>query len=316
MVPYVRPWFDAWVESAYGAAGFWSRHLPSEHFATAAATAPQLAALVADLLRRHPAVTQVIDLGAGDGAMLTGLDRFDLELVGVDLRPRPDGLDPRIRWVQDLWDVRLTDWTTGGATPLLAHGGPVLVVANEWLDDLPCPVVTRHPDGWRELVVDDEGSEQPGPRLNHAALDWADRWWPHGGRAEIGLTRDAAWRRVVGSVVARGGVALMIDYGHRLPDRPRTGTFTAYRDGRLVVPAPNGETNLTAHVAIDAVQAAGEEVGALTAWCGRQRDLPTPPRLPPETADPLLDLVRRSQEAAWTGTWGDHWWLVQYAPTL
>ena len=312
MVLYSRPWFDAWVESAYGPEGFWRRHQPEDHFATAATAGPQLASLVADLLAQHPAVTQVIDVGAGSGALLAGLTGFDVELVGIDLRPPAPGVPAPVRWVEDLWDVRIGEWTTGAAGSLLAEDGPVLIVAHEWLDDLPCPVVARHVDGWRELVVDDDGEEQPGPRLTGSALDWADRWWPHGGRAEIGTTRDQAWRRLVGAVVARGGCALMIDYGHELEGRPRSGSLAGYRDGRQVLPVPNGETNLTAHVAVDAVRAAGEQSGARTAWCGRQRDrLTGAPE--PALADPLGELVRRSQEIAYERRWGDQWWLVQYA---
>ena len=61
-----------------------------------------------------------------------------------------------------------------------------MIICCEWLDDLPCPVVARHADGWREVIINDDGMEQPGPRLESEELAWADRWWPGGERAEIG----------------------------------------------------------------------------------------------------------------------------------
>ena len=70
---------------------------------------------------------------------------------------------------------------------------PVMIICCEWLDDLPCPVVAQHADGWREVIINDFGLEQAGPRLESEELAWADRWWPGGERAEIGVTRDRAW---------------------------------------------------------------------------------------------------------------------------
>ena len=46
--PNARSWFDAWLESAYGADGFWRRHWPDEHFRTAVATSPLFAEAVAE----------------------------------------------------------------------------------------------------------------------------------------------------------------------------------------------------------------------------------------------------------------------------
>ncbi|NUS64884.1 MAG: hypothetical protein HOQ46_14715, partial [Saccharothrix sp.] len=116
-----------------------------------------------------------------------------------------------------------------------------LLVGHEWLDAVPCPVVTG-----------------PSPH------PWLDRWWPvgEGERAEIGEPRDAAWADAV-SRVARGA-ALAVDYGHvradRVAGRYATGTFAAYRGGRRVEPVFDGTCDLTAHVALDAcAEAAGGE---------------------------------------------------------
>ena len=315
--PKARSWFDTWLESAYGADGFWRHHWPEEHFRTAATTSPLLAeglAAVADRL----SVPAVVDVGAGRGELVAALGglRPQLRLAAIDLRPRPESLSPGVAWAEDLWDVRYARWTTGQAEAQLAGGDPVLVVVAEWLDDLPCPVVHREADGWHEIVVDEGGTERPGPRLADSALDWADRWWPTGRRAEIGLTRDRAWAALAAVVRRRRGGLLLIDYGHHRDSRPAEGSLTAFRDGRRVRPMPSTEINLTASVSLDAVRAAGEAAGLRTVLDARQdealsrlltRGLPD--------ADPLADLARRSERAVLGSAygWGTHRWLVQLA---
>jgi SAM-dependent MidA family methyltransferase len=256
-----------------------------------------------------------VDVGAGSGRLLVDLAaiRPDLQLVGIDLRTRPIDLPEQVEWAQDLWDVRYGCWTSGEAGTVFDQDGPVMIICCEWLDDLPCPVVARQADGWREVIISDDGMEQPGPRLESEELAWADRWWPGGERAEIGLTRDRAWAELVKLIKKRGGCALMIDYGHLRRRRPVTGSLAAYRDGRALEPVAVAGLNLTAHVAVDAVRAAGEAFGATTTFCGLQSEM-VPELLQVETyPDPLVDLGRRSRLAALSSqyVWGSHWWLLQ-----
>ena len=310
-----RSWFDAWVESAYGADGFWRVHSPDAHFRTAAASGPMIAQMLATLVDRHEGVGCVVDVGAGDGRLLEELAaiRPDLQLSGIDLRGRPTGLPDQVGWAQDLWDVRYGCWTTGEAAAALDRPEPVMIICCEWLDDLPCPVVAQHTDGWREVIITDSGLEQAGPRLESEELAWADRWWPGGERAEIGVTRDRAWAELIRLVRKRGGCALMIDYGHTAERRPVGGSLAAYRDGRALEPAVGTGANLTAHVAVDAVRTAGEALGATTTFCGLQSEV-VPELLQVDThPDPLVDLDRRSQYSALSSeyVWGSHWWLLQ-----
>jgi hypothetical protein len=312
--PNARTWFLTWLECAYGAEGFWRRHWPDEHFRTATATSPLVAealVVIADRL----SVAAVVDVGAGRGELVNALAgrRPELRLGAVDLRPRPDSLSAAVDWAEDLWDVRYARWTTGQADRLLSADDPVLVIAAEWLDDLPCPVVHQEADGWREVVVDEGGNERPGPRLAGAELEWADRWWPAGRRAEVGVTRDQAWSALAAVVRRRGGGLVLLDYGHTRSTRPEQGSLAAYRDGRSVPPTPSTEVNLTAHVSLDSVRVAGEAAGLQTVLDTHQDEALSRLLAERPAVDPLSDLAHLSERAALGSAygWGTHRWVLQ-----
>ncbi|MFE9743908.1 SAM-dependent methyltransferase [Saccharothrix saharensis] len=225
-----------WREALYGPSGFFTRgEVPADHFRTAPLVGPELAEALLVLLDRvdfalgRPARLDFVDVGAGGGelagavrSLASGSLAARLAVTAVDVGPARSV--PGVRWRSDL--------------PSSVHG---LLVGHEWLDAVPCPVVT-------------------GP----CAHPWLDRWWPvgEGEQAEIGEPRDVAWADAV-SRVARGA-ALAVDYGHlradRVAGRYAAGTFAAYRGGRRVEPVFDGTCDLTAHVALDAcAEAAGGE---------------------------------------------------------
>ena len=312
-----RPWGEAWADAAYGAGGFWSTEQPGDHFATGVGAGPHVARAVAGLA--PPGVEVLVDVGAGDGALLTALvDRLPgVALVGVDRRPRPPGLDPGVRWVVDHHDVGTGRWVGAGPAGWCADAEAPLLVAHEWLDDLPVPVVERQDGRWHEVEVDPDGRERTGTEVGPEDGAWLDRWWPTGGRAEVGRGRDEAWAGLVTAALRRGGRALVVDYGHVAGGRPGAGTFTAYRRGRQREPVPDGFVNLTAAVAVDTLARAGEDVGAATLLLARQAEVLSRPGPGPaeEPADALTALVRRSEHAALVAPqrWGDLWWLLQGA---
>ncbi len=169
-----------------------------------------------------------------------------LELVGVEIAARPDNLTPAVDW-RDAVPTSLDD---------------ALVIANEWLDNIPVDVAEVDDDGVvRAVSVDPAtGSETLGAPVDGRDAEWLDTWWPldrsePGLRAEIGWPRDDAWAQVVASV--RSGVLLAADYFHVREDRPPFGTLAGYRDGHLVQPVPDGSCDVTSHVALDACAAAG-----------------------------------------------------------
>ena len=297
------PWQQAWQEALYGTAGFYRRELPGQHFRTSLHGSDAFAAAVLNLAQEVGA-TRITDLGAGGGELLAGLRRLDpcLELTGVELRPRPRTLDATVGWRSDL--------------PEKLDG---LVLANELLDNLPCPVVEADEDGRLHLVEVETstGQERLGPQVESSAVEWCTRWWPlgPGERAEIGLTREAFWANVCSR--ASKGLCAAIDYGHVATSRPALGTLTAYRQGRQVAPVPDGTCDITAHVAVDALaEAVGGEIVSqreiLTRLgvTGRRPDLELASTDPPAYVHALSQATAAAQLIDSHGL-GDFTWVLR-----
>jgi SAM-dependent MidA family methyltransferase len=240
-------WKDAWDAALYGPTGFFRVESPVAHFRTSVHASPLFAqALVR--LTREAGLDTVVDIGAGRGELLAQIRRLDpaLDLLGVEVAPRPEGLD------------RAVGWTT--ALPEAVDG---LIVANEWLDNIPCHLAEVDEAGTLRMLHVDPGTgeESWGSALTHSSVpatlrDWVERWWPVGGahagtRVEIGSSRDTAWADVVGRLTR--GLAVAIDYGHTRTARPTYGSLRSYRHGREVEVLPDGSRDITAHVAVDSV---------------------------------------------------------------
>jgi SAM-dependent MidA family methyltransferase len=243
------PWKKAWDAALYGPGGFFRRESPVAHFRTSVHASPLFAQALVELAHRAGLDT-IVDVGAGRGELLAAAHRIDpsLTLLGVEVAPRPSELPAAVDW--------------SPALPVEVDG---LVVANEWLDNIPCHVVEVDPSGTsRVLHVDPAtGRETLGAALTDRAVPaglaaWCDRWWPlgdapSGTRAEVGTTRDEAWADVAGRVTR--GLAVAVDYGHTARSRPPFGTLRSYLHGREVDVLPDGSRDVTAHVAVDAVAA-------------------------------------------------------------
>ncbi|RVX45706.1 SAM-dependent MidA family methyltransferase [Nonomuraea polychroma] len=263
-------WRAATERALYGEKGFYLRERPSGHFRTSVSASAAFAEAVLTLLRQvdaelgAPEELDLVDIGAGEGALMTGVLaaaepalRDRLRVTAVDLSPRPHGLPEQIAWRKGLPD-RISG----------------LAIANEWLDNIPLDVAEQTPDGPRLVLVDlRTGEERLGGPLRPADREWLDRWWPLprvGSRAEIGRPRDEAWASVVTRLTS--GRAIAIDYAHPVDNRPLCGTLTGYRDGAVVAPIPDGTCDITAHVALDACAEAGRRAGAISTTLSTQRD--------------------------------------------
>ena len=332
--PAAINWYDAWRSAAVGPVGFWHHERPATHFRTASSGTGLVARMVLALLADWPDISTVVDIGAGDGRLLAEIGALAprMRLIGLDLRPQPAGRSDSAAgsaqsapiWLRGCWDADAAAWRPGraGAAPVplrtvLPLDEPMVILATEWLDDLPLVVAERIADGWREVQVRPDGAESPGAPVPDADADWLDRWWPGrpGSRAESGRTRDRAWTELIGCLGA-GGLAVMIDYGHRRSERPIGGTLTGFQHGRQVRPRPSPSINLTAHVAVDAVQRAGEAAGAWTELFVSQRDaverlLPISPGTDRSQDGPLARLQAAGERRLLADTLGSQWWLVQ-----
>jgi NADH dehydrogenase [ubiquinone] 1 alpha subcomplex assembly factor 7 len=166
------------------------------------------------------------------------------------------GLEPRAHFVET--STALKELQLGAVPEAFFHAdlstvpmdGPVLLVANEFLDALPVRQLIRTADGWREVMVVADGDRFtciPGARPMDAALPESRRNEPEGTLIETCPGAAAVVYEVAGRLAEQGGAALFIDYGHA---ELRTGsTFQAIRRHKKVDPfeAP-GEADLTAHV--------------------------------------------------------------------
>lgn len=308
----------------YGPRGFFRRPAgPAAHFRTSVHASPLFATAVLRLVREvdaalgHPPRLTLVDIGAGHAELLLGvlaqlgenpLARR-LHPVAVELADRPADVPDVIEWL-----------------PRVPKGISGLIIANEWLDNVPCDVVELGEDGPRLVEVAPDGSERSADEPNDSQQAWLEHWWPTwrtgqvGERAEIGLMRDAAWSAAVEALDA--GVAVAIDYAHTVETRPPFGTLTGYAEGRQVPPIPDGARDLTAHVALDACAAAAQHVADWTRHLDQRTALRrlgvtgARPDLARAAADPLgyvRALSRASAAAELTDPagLGRFEWLVQ-----
>jgi NADH dehydrogenase [ubiquinone] 1 alpha subcomplex assembly factor 7 len=133
--------------------------------------------------------------------------------------------------------------------------GPMVFLANEFLDALPIRQYVRRKTGWMErYVVGGNFVEMPCPSS------------PATGAAEGEIvewneaSRDIM-RWVAGRVTRRGGAALFIDYGpaHSAPG----DSLQALRNGQTADPLSDpGTADLTAHVDFEALSAVARAAGA------------------------------------------------------
>ena len=303
-------WRTAWDRALYGPDGFFRHHAPADHFRTAVHGSDLMAAALLRLVRACELDT-VVDVGAGRGELLVALHRLapDLELLGVEVAPRPAGLPSSIAW--------------SAVLPSSVDG---LVIANEWLDNIPCHVVSVDEAGQVRVVHVDPstGAESLGHRVAASGVppslgEWLRQWWPlaadsPGSRAEVGTSRDRAWADVVGRLSR--GVAIAVDYGHTLGSRPPFGSLRSYRSGRAVPVLPDGSRDVTAVVAVDSVAAAAG--GLVLSQREALRRLGVSSQRPPVAiaaehptayVEALADAAAAAELTA-DGGFGDFYWVV------
>ncbi len=321
------PWQQAMAAALYGPRGFFTTAAPGAHFRTSAHVGDLFASALlrlvidADESLGRPEALDLVDIGAGRGELLCRMAtlsppdlRGRLRLRAVERAPRPAALPAAIGWTDRM------------PTPRSLVG---VLVATEWLDNVPLDLAEVDKAGTARYVLVDpiSGEEHLGVEISATDAAWAARWygggepWPTGTRLELGGPRDAAWAEAVATL--RRGLAITVDYGHTRDTRPAGGTLTAFQGGRRVAPVPDGLRDLTAHVAIDAVRAAGEAVAGTPARLTTQRaalsELGVDGSRPPidhASLDPVgylraLATATRAAELLAPDGLGGHYWLLQ-----
>ena len=217
-----------------------------------------------------PQRLHLVELGPGRGTLMKDLLRaakitpdflsaIDVHLVETSpvlterQRQTLASVHPRISWHTRVEDL---------------PNGPLLVVANEFVDALPIDQFVKTGDGWRERrvgIVDGrlafglDPRPVPGiderlpPRLRKAFVDSVLEW------------RDLEPMRAIAAHIARaGGAALVVDYGHRRTTLAHT--LQAVRAHEFADPLElPGETDLTSLVDFEALGDAVKQQGT-KAW--------------------------------------------------
>ncbi len=225
-----------------------------------------------------PENVRVVELGPGRGTLMIDAVRAAKVVSGfhaaivlhlVEISPklqevqqrRLQGLDVPMFWHAALADV---------------PGGPIVIVANEFIDALPVHQAVKQADGWHERVVE----IAPGGNL---AIGTARDPLPHFDTAlPRGLRRSPEgslyeWRSdtvalEIGRRVRTDGAALIIDYGHAWYGLGETLQAVAEHSFTDPLRSP-GRADLTAHVDFAALAQSAETIGGRIHGPISQRDL-------------------------------------------
>jgi len=240
-------------------AAYYATHDPYADFTTS----PEISQVFGELLglwaavvwqsTGSPAPVILAEAGPGRGTLMTDALRAIGRMVPVfaaALRLHLVETSPRLRALQA---ARLPGaiWHDGLAA---LPPGPLLLLANEFLDALPIRQFLRRGPGWTErFVADGTFIEHPADNPGRDAAD--------GQVIEICEPARDLVHSLATRLIATGGAALFIDYG---PAQSAPGdSLQALRGGKPADPlAEPGASDLTAHVDFAALAAAARAAGA------------------------------------------------------
>ncbi|MEM7498112.1 MAG: SAM-dependent methyltransferase [Pseudomonadota bacterium] len=163
----------------------------------------------------------LVELGPGRGTLMV-----DALRAAAPLRALPLWLvetSPVLRAAQT---TRLPGATHAAAFEEVPEG-PILLIANEFLDALPVHQFVSDGAVWREIRVglDANGALARGLSAQLPGRDCA----PKGSWAEESPTADRIVAEAARRIAAHGGAALFVDYGYDAADRPAGPTLQALR---------------------------------------------------------------------------------------
>lgn len=223
----------------------------------------------------------LIEVGAGNGILAAAIRQSLCLRRRLFLKYHIVEVSPRLRSLQQKRLGNKARWHASVSDALKACDGHAALFSNEVPDAMPCRILVKQHDRWRELLLCETAEgwrESFGecPDESSSAMERLDSW-PEGQRIEVGFAfRD--WQQSWAPEWKRGSM-LTIDYGgtvetlyHR---RPR-GTLRAYFHHQRVE-GPEcysrfGRQDLTADVNFTDLVRWGEELGWQTLALDTQRE--------------------------------------------
>ncbi len=238
-------------------------------------TAPEVSQMFGELIglwcaevwRRMGAPHRVllVELGPGRGTLMQDMLRAAKVLpefraaLAVHLIETSPTLKERQRLALAEMGVPITWHERPEALP----DGPLLVVANEFVDALPVDQFVKTKDGWHERRVGLQPDGNLAFGLDPALLPLEDKLPPRLRSAPAGAMlerRDSTPMREIARRIAASGAGLVIDYGHI--QSAFGDTLQAVRGHKQVDPLEHpGEADLTAHVDFEALGDAVQQQG-------------------------------------------------------
>ncbi|MBC7634981.1 MAG: SAM-dependent methyltransferase [Acetobacteraceae bacterium] len=291
---------------------YYAAHDPYGDFTTA----PEISQVFGELLGLWAAVVWqgmgapdpvlLVECGPGRGTLMADALRAIRRMApdfAAALRVHLVETSPRLRAVQAAAVPKAVFHDRVEALP----DGPMVLLANEFLDALPIRQFVRQEDGWVERYVA-KGTFTLG-RIQSAMCAHVKRWRTKsplrdGDVVEVGEVATDLVAKLAARIAAQGGAALFIDYG---PEHSAPGdSLQALRGGINADPLANpGMSDLTAHVDFEALAhaAAGATVHGplaqglfLTRLGLFQRTGVLARTLPPARGAAMLDTARRLAE--------------------
>lgn len=217
----------------------------------------------ADLWRRMGAPDPVLvcELGPGNGTLMADFLRAARILPAFRRAIRLHLVErsPALRAIQE---KTLAGENAAWHEPVdQLPPGPLLLVANEFLDALPIRQFERRKGGWFERRIGLDAAGNLVFVLDPALTTQDLPDWPEGSIAEICPEAREIARALGGRLKDEGGAALLIDYGY-FPSAPGD-SFQAVSRHRHFDPLKDpGGADLTAHVDFAALAAAATQAGA------------------------------------------------------
>ncbi|MEU1358994.1 SAM-dependent methyltransferase [Micromonospora zamorensis] len=211
-----------------------------------------------------------------------------VRFTAVEYASRPENLPKEINWTSEI--------------PAEING---VLLATEWLDNVPLDVAVHTDDGWRYVLVDPaSGAEEIGERVSPADLDWLTTWWPSPTSprsADHEVTSGVSWTDATSASESGFGAARPAQ-GSSLTARSRPGCpETPHSDHRAEIGRARDEAWANAvrqisqglAVAVDYGHLSGDRPvdGTLTGYRGGRQVPPVPDGSSDVTAHVAMDSV-------------------------